>query len=162
ALFERRLELARATRDRRGEAIATGNLGLVLAALGDYQEAGAAYQKHRALSADIGYRRGEGIALVNLAQLRIDEGQLDAAERALRYLAESRELVAALSIDVPGPLPAAYLALAGCGEPPEVGEEAPVGVRAEAHVVLHRAGIAGPHLERARALLATLSRHLQG
>jgi tetratricopeptide (TPR) repeat protein len=99
--------------------------------------------------------------LLRAGSLVLDLGRSD---EALPHLLEAEGLAAETFDLITGVLPAAYLALAGARDPRSVivSENVPVETRAEAHLVLHRAGAGGDHLTRARALCEHLSRHLEG
>jgi len=80
--FERALHLYRELGFRHGEAMATGNLGIVCASQGRIEEARAHYERGVVLCAELGYRLGEAIARYNLAIVLRSSGELDLAERS--------------------------------------------------------------------------------
>ena len=80
--FEKRLEIARETRDRRGEGNALGRLGIAYAQLGDARKAIDYYERHWRIAHEIGDRRGEGDAVGNLG---IAYAQLGNLQKAIGY-----------------------------------------------------------------------------
>jgi tetratricopeptide (TPR) repeat protein len=83
---EAALAAARQLGDRAAEGRHIGNLGLALAALGDYRGANECYELHLAIAHDIGDRRSEGNALGNLG---IAFRNLGDYRRAIEYLERS-------------------------------------------------------------------------
>ena len=119
-----------------------------------YTEAVSAFRK-------LGAVYGEADALVSLARVH---AAANAPKDSARRAREAQDLVEANGLAEPDPLPRAYLARAGRIPASEVtvpeARQAPV--RAEAHLVLHEAGAAGPHLESALEILEAMSSHLTG
>jgi len=125
----------------------------------------------RALFEDVlAHRDGPGRSepLILLGRLQFDE---KASERAIRSFREAarhsfREAARWAKDKFPHtePISAAYLAALGESDPDsvDVPGAADVMAQAEAHVVLHRAGATGDHLQRSRVLLERMSAHLSG
>lgn len=82
--FRRAIEMARDVGDRRMEATAQGNLGLVQTELGQFELARAGLLAQRDVSAELGETRGEGNALTNLGMLEIRLGNAESAIPLLR------------------------------------------------------------------------------
>lgn len=104
-----------------------------------------------------------GLADTSLALGRV---LLDQGERAgaLARFREAQELIERHSLVDPAPLPAAYLALLGEGDANAIAvpETMQIGQKAEAHLVLHRAGASADHLAACTEILQRISRHLEG
>jgi tetratricopeptide (TPR) repeat protein len=75
------MTLAREIGDRVLEADGTGNLVAAFLWMGCHDKARAQFEKHLSLAREIGYRRGEGLALAGFALLAEDEGNLGEATR---------------------------------------------------------------------------------
>jgi tetratricopeptide (TPR) repeat protein len=91
ALANERLKLALERNHLPEQAHAWNSIGLVTNALGQLDEATEAYLRSRELYRVTGSRRGEVIALYNIAGIYIDQGQLNLAEQYIeQYLALSR------------------------------------------------------------------------
>jgi hypothetical protein len=94
---------------------------------------------------------------LSLGRLHLEQGDRESAITALR---ESADLVDSLDLSLPGPLPAAYLALLGEGTVPSVVLPLRCAIEAELHVVLYRLDDDASHLVRAGDLLTRMCRHL--
>lgn len=103
--------------------------------------------------------QGQAEAAFDLGRLRALEGR---REEALSLLREAADLVKRYHPSVPGPLPAAYLALLGAGDPPaaDLAAECRCSVAAELLVILHRLQREPAHLAQARGLLERMSAEL--
>lgn len=89
SLFGRAVAVAQETGDRRGAAVATGNLALVQTELGLFEAARTGFSEMRATMADLGEIRAEGNSLTNLGMLEIRMGTPQAA---IPHLQEARRL----------------------------------------------------------------------
>ena len=132
--------------------------GLVARARGDLTSAITCFEKALGLFRELKAALGIAEATFNLGRARIESGDLPAGLEALR---ESHGLVMQLHLSLPGPLPAAILALQGeiaRGDIPlHLGKRA--SILAELHLLLHQLE-GGEHLERAGEILRHMSRHL--
>ena len=101
------------------------------------------------------------MVLLALGRLLLEEEE---RAQALAHFREAERLLRDRRWSEPSCLPAAYLALLGEGDPRSVvvPDNAIIGAGAEAHLVLHRAGAGGDHLERARELVGRMCAHLVG
>ena len=87
------LEFAQRTADRSNETVIRSNLGLNYAMLGMYEPARLALEESLRLGAAIGYRRGRGYGLQNLALVNLGLGDIGSAERLARQsLSELAEI----------------------------------------------------------------------
>jgi CHAT domain-containing protein/Tfp pilus assembly protein PilF len=93
AAYETALELVREIGDRRGEARALGNLGVVYGSLGDYAKARDYHERHLELARALGDRAGEARALGNLG---VVYGSLGDYAKARDYHERHLELARAL------------------------------------------------------------------
>jgi class 3 adenylate cyclase/tetratricopeptide (TPR) repeat protein len=86
-----RLSLAQARNDQKEAANAWNVEGIIVQSLGDLQSACGCYERSLNISRTIGYRRGEVIALHNLASTYADQARWEAAARCeQQYLDISR------------------------------------------------------------------------
>ena len=74
-LYERAIHVMQKTGNRRGEAVAYGNLGNVFYSLGEYVKAKEYYEKALAISMEIGDRDGEGTWYGNLGSVFCSLGE---------------------------------------------------------------------------------------
>jgi tetratricopeptide (TPR) repeat protein len=86
--FERSLELARASRDRKAEANALSLLARVFQATNDFDRAGKYLQQCLSIRRDLEDGQGEASTLRSLGQIRLQQGQLLVARR---YFEQSLE-----------------------------------------------------------------------
>ena len=109
----------------------------------------------RALSNPVGI----AITTLGLGRSLLEEGESD---EALPLLEKAHDNLDSGCRGILGSLPSAYLVLLGKLEPTAVGlsEEAPVAAKAEAHLVLYRAGAGSNHLKLAEALLHSMASDL--
>jgi CHAT domain-containing protein/tetratricopeptide (TPR) repeat protein len=93
--YQQSLALAKQNNNKRGEAKAIGNLGLVYDSMGEYDKAINYFQQDLAISREIKNKRGEAIALNNLGLVLMRSGKLSEAEKHLRSGIEVSESVRA-------------------------------------------------------------------
>ncbi|MBD2743063.1 tetratricopeptide repeat protein [Coleofasciculus sp. FACHB-1120] len=93
--YQQSLALAKQNNNKRGEAKAIGNLGLVYDSMGDYNKAINYFQQDLALSRELKNKRGEAIALNNLGLTFMHSGKLTEAETYLKNGIEVLESVRA-------------------------------------------------------------------
>jgi tetratricopeptide (TPR) repeat protein len=87
------LEFVQRTADRSNETMIRSNLGLNYAMLGMYEPARLALEESLRLGAAIGYRRGRGYGLQNLALVNLGLGDIEGAEQLARQsLSELAEI----------------------------------------------------------------------
>jgi tetratricopeptide (TPR) repeat protein len=77
--YRQALTLAQRVRDRKGEAAALGNLGLIYHQRGDLERAEEHHKRALAIDQEIGDKFGEAIDLGNLGNVYVDRGQLNKA-----------------------------------------------------------------------------------
>jgi class 3 adenylate cyclase/tetratricopeptide (TPR) repeat protein len=88
---DERLKLARLRNNLKEEASSWNIQGIIVQSLGELHSAGECFEKSVRISRTIGYRRGEVIALHNLAGTYADQGRWEMAARCEeQYLAISR------------------------------------------------------------------------
>ncbi len=92
--LEQGLLAARKTNDKFSESIILGNLGLVLADLGQTDQAIDYHRKALKISRRLGDANGEALDLLNLGQALTDQG---AFSRAIRHLNKAQTIFAAAS-----------------------------------------------------------------
>jgi tetratricopeptide (TPR) repeat protein len=133
--------------------------GLVARARGDLTGAIACFEKAVGLFRELKAALGIAEATFNLGRALLESGEVSSGVAGLR---ESHDLVLQLQLSLPGPLPAALLALHGEMAPGDIplhlGKRA--SILAELHLLLHRLEGGAAHLERAGAILKHMSRHL--
>ena len=78
------LAIEREIGNHEGEAVDLGNLGLVAASRGEYDEAERLYRESLAIQREVGDRHGEGTSLGNLGLIASKRGEYDEAERLHR------------------------------------------------------------------------------
>lgn len=91
--YQQSLALAKQNNNKRGEAKAIGNLGLVYNSMGEYDKAINYFQQDLAISREIKNKRGEAIALNNLGLTFMRAGKLSEAETYLKNGIEVLESV---------------------------------------------------------------------
>jgi tetratricopeptide (TPR) repeat protein len=85
--------LAQETDDRRGEAVATGNLGIVFLSLGRLADARERFERHLVLAKEVGDRRQETRATGNLGLADRLLGRVAEARAGFeRFVASAREI----------------------------------------------------------------------
>jgi len=75
---------------REGEASALGNIGLILKAKGDLDNALKYHQDALKIDQEIGYKQGEASALGNIGLIYSDKGDLD---NALKYFQDALKIL---------------------------------------------------------------------
>jgi len=151
----------RTMRMRLSEAWPLHGLGDLARVRQEGDQARSLYEEALAIRREAGEQDTMASTALALGRHLLEQGR---AEEARPLLEEADALTRELERADPGPLPGAYLALLGHRDPErvEVREGGAIRVRAEAHLVLHRAGARGDHLMRARALVEQMSSHLSG
>ena len=84
--WQQALQIYREIKDRKGEGISLGNLGLAYLSLGDYPKAIDYYQQSLAIAREIKDRQGEGISLRNLGNAYHSLGDYP---KAIDYIQQS-------------------------------------------------------------------------
>jgi tetratricopeptide (TPR) repeat protein/tRNA A-37 threonylcarbamoyl transferase component Bud32 len=128
-------------------------------ARGNESAAESLYRKAIEESKQLGAQLVVAEATFALGRLQMERGHRDEARDLLR---EAKDLVDDLKLTVPGPLPAAYLALMGEGSGEGLAD-LPMGrcaYWAELHLVLGKLGHGEDHLRHAGELLERMSAHL--
>lgn len=87
--FENYYQTSRDLGDKRGEAIACGNMGEVLMSQFEYNKARILFAKYLKISKHLGDKRGIGSASYNLGVVSIKLGRLNIADK---YLNEARKV----------------------------------------------------------------------
>jgi len=158
----RHVELGLDLADLSRFALATGYFNIrrgdVAWAEEDLPEASRHYDRALEVLRRIGANQGIAEVLLSQGRIRLARSDDDAARESF---GEAAKLVAEHDLSIPGPLPAAYLALMDGAPPPRVGSGR-ASVYAETHAVLARGDEGGDHAASARALLERMSAHLEG
>jgi hypothetical protein len=155
------LELCRELGLPREEGYAMLDFGHLAHARGEKELARSRFGEAKAVFVRVGVPEGQAQAALAIGRVFLERDELDEAADQLR---EAEELTLRHSLGDPGPLPRAYLSLLGSSAPDSVAvdDNAPAEIRAETHLVLHRAGAGGNQLRRAREILEAMSAHLEG
>jgi hypothetical protein len=106
---------------------------------------------------EIGAQQAVADAALGFGRFLLDQEE---EEAALPFIEEADRIAKELALHVmPGPLPAAYLALVGRRDPTGIviPETAPAACRAEAHLILFCAGQDAAHLNAGAALIRQIS-----
>ncbi|MDY7093078.1 MAG: protein kinase [Acidobacteriota bacterium] len=141
------------------ESLALLGLGELHRARHDPVPAESCFEQALELQHNLGNTRT--LAQTSFALGRLLYEQRDSL-RAQTMLEEAAQLSRDFRLERLGPLPQIYLDLLLGGSPQqtEITDRAPILVRAEAHLLLHRARVPGNHLEQALELLETVSQRL--
>lgn len=160
-VLQQGLQLARLTEAIYLEGYFSLYLGDLAFARGDLDQAERLYHSALEFHQELSAKRAEAEIAMSLARLFIRRENLRSARP---LLLEASDLSVEYSLDTPGILPQAYLALIGEAGPEtiETHDRMPVSLLAELHLVLYQAGAGDDHREQAGILLRRISGHLSG